>query len=176
MDAFDLLFKSNLVNWILLIVALVWGWNKLTPPMFEARRTRIESGLAEAKLAREEGEKFLSEQKQRLANAEEELSKKLAEARHFAEQQQQLIREQTEKELVDLERKIKAQIENERQMAITELRAAAARASIKLTQHLLPTLLTPEVKSTLLSQFMEQLDKTVSGPKLSAGQFESTRH
>lgn len=170
----ELLFRSNLVNWLILLAALIWGWNKYTPPMFQARKEKIETELAEAKAARESGELFAREQQQKVANVEQESQRILEEARQLAAQLEQQMREQTQKDIADLQRKIEAQIAGERQLAINELRAAAARASIKLTEQILPTMMTPDAKSKLLSQFMEQLDSgSQHSLRLSTGSLES---
>jgi F0F1-type ATP synthase membrane subunit b/b' len=170
----DLLFKENLLNWIVLLAAIVWGWNKYTPAIFEARHKRIESSLSDAKTAREEGEQFFLKQQQTVANVDNEVANLLKEARDIAAQRDVQIKEQTAKDLVDLQKKIEVQIQAERQLAITELRSAAARTSIKLTEQILPKLMTADAKSKLLSQFMEQLDTAnQQTPMVSAGSLES---
>lgn len=173
MDQIFGIFRNNFINWVVLIGALVYFWNKYTPAMFAARKERIDSALRDAAAARETGEHFLNEQRAKVANAEQETQRIIEEARSLAAQLKVQMEEQTVKDLADVKRKIEQQIANERQLAITELRAAAARASIKLTESALPNLMTTDVKSRLLSQFMEQLDSLEQGPKLSAGQFES---
>ncbi len=176
LDPFSLygLFKYNLINWLILLGLLAWAWNKYTPSMFQSRKERIETALAEAAAAKEKGEAFFREQQAKVANVEQESQRMLEEAKQLAAQLEQQMREQTVKEVADLQRKIESQIASERQLAITELRSAAARASIKLTEQILPTLMTAEAKSKLLSQFMEQLDSgSEPGNRLSAGHLES---
>ena len=70
--------------------------------------------------------------------------------------------------------KVEQQMANERQLAITQLRQAAAQAAIKLTEQVLPTLLDENAKAKLLTQFMEQLDAASGqGHMLSPKKFES---
>jgi len=162
-EGFNILdFKNNFINWLLLVGLVVWLWNKYTPPMFQSRKENIENQLREAELARQNAERFLKEQQERVANAEAEAEKILADAKHLAEQLKLQVEEQTTKEIADLKIKLENSIANERQMAVIEMRSAAAKASIELTKQILPGLMTANVKANLLTQFIEELDETTS--------------
>jgi F-type H+-transporting ATPase subunit b len=167
-------FSNNLVNWLILVGVIVYFWNKKTPVMFDARKERIETAIKDAAAAKEQGEAFLKKQQETVANLDLESARILTEAKQLAVEMQAQMKAQTEKEIADTLKRIDAQILGERQLAITELRAAAARASIKLTEQLLPSLMNAESKSKLLSQFMEQLDaNSDQGLIMSAGHLES---
>jgi F-type H+-transporting ATPase subunit b len=175
-EAAKALFENNVINWLVLVVAIVFLWNKYVPPMFKAREEHIENALKEAALAKKQGQELFQEQKKRVENAEAEKKQILAEARELAEQLKQQMQAQALKDMRDLEAKIEQQILNDRQLAITQLRQTAALASIKLTEQLLPSLLDEQAKAKLLTQFMEQLD-SVSGQKdfFSPNRLESSR-
>jgi F-type H+-transporting ATPase subunit b len=161
-ESLKALFENNLINWLVLMAGVIYLWNKFVPPMFKAREDAITTAIADARATKAQGEAMLEEQKVRIANAEQEAAKILDEAKALATQLQQQMEEQTRKDTIDLERKIKQSIANEKQAAITSLRLAAARASIVLTEKALPSLLDEAAKARLLTQFMEQLDKEVS--------------
>jgi F-type H+-transporting ATPase subunit b len=168
------LFHNNVINWIVLMALVIWLWTTKTPAMFQARKERIDAALNDASQAKKQGEQFLAEQKQRVAKADDEAARILADAKQLAAQMVEQQKEQTQRDIADLEKKITSQIANERQLAITELRAAAARASIKLTEEALPLMMNDKTKSQLLTQFIEQLDSvTAEGPPVSAGHLES---
>lgn len=171
------LFENNVINWVVLAVIIVWVWMKKTPAMFQARKERIDAALRDAQSAKEQGEAFLIEQRNKVAKADDEAAKILADAKQLAEQMKTQLEEQTKRDIADLEKKLVSQVANERQLAITELRAAAAKAAIKLAEESLPSLMNEKTKSQLLTQFMEQLDAaTAQGPTVPAGHLESTRH
>lgn len=164
-DAFEslkALFENNLINWLVLMAGVLYLWNKFVPGMFKSREESITTAIANAQATKRQGEALLEEQKVKLANAEQEAAKILDEAKNLANQLKLQMEAQTKKDMADLETKIEQSIANEKQAAITQLRQAAARASIVLTEKALPTLLDENVKSRLLTQFMEQLDKEVS--------------
>ncbi|HEY9718652.1 MAG TPA: hypothetical protein V6C69_14360 [Trichormus sp.] len=176
MDFLLQLFRNNLINWLLLLAALVYFWRKYTPTMFDARKQRIETMLRDAASAKEQGENLLQDVQKKIASVEEDVQGILNEAKNLAAQLEQQMRDQTVTDLADMEKRITAQIKAEEQLAIIELRAAAARAAIKLTEQTLPSLINDDTKSQLLSQFMEQLDNAAQqGPKVSAGSLESIR-
>lgn len=175
-EAAKALFENNVINWLVLVAALVYGWNKYVPPMFKAREEHIENALKEAALAKKQGQELFQEQKKRVENAEKEKEQILADAKQLAVQLKEQMQAQADKDKKDLETKIQQQIANEKQLAITQLRQTAAIASIKLTEQLLPSLLDEQAKAKLLTQFMEQLD-SVSGQKdfFSPNRLESSR-
>lgn len=175
-EALKAAFENNLINWLFLVAGLVYLWNKNVPPMFKAREDQIETAIKEAALAKKQGEELLEQQKKRIANAEAEAQQILADAKQLAEQLKQQMQAQAAKDAADLRTKIEQQIANERQLAITQLRQAAAVASIKLAEQVLPTVLDDKAKAKLLTQFMEQLDSMAGpGQTFSANSLETSR-
>lgn len=174
MEALNHLFENNLINWIVLIGLLGFAWSKFVPSVLESRKDGIETALKEAAKARQEGEAFLAEQRAKVADADARSAQIIEEARQLAIEMELQMKAQMAADLADMQKKIEVQIAGERQLAITELRAAAARAAIKLTEQMLPSMMNAEAKSKLLSQFMEQLDSnSQQGTKVSAGHLES---
>lgn len=172
MSVTDALFdwKSNVLNWLILVGGIVWFAQKNLPSMFASREQSIQESLNAAATSRQEAQQFLQEQKGRVANAEKEASQILSEAKQVAEQMKTQIQEQTKKDLVDLENKFEGAIENERRVLVTEMRAAAAKAAVELSEAYLAGAVNQEVKGKLLNQFMEQLDTVNSNEKrLAAG-------
>ena len=157
--AFSLLdFRNNVLNWIILVIGIIWLAKTLLPPAFASRAQKIASALDEAAKSRAEGLAFLEEQRTRIANAEKEAEKILVEAKDVAIQMRAQMEGETRKEAAELSVKIEQQISNQRQLAVTELRTVAARAAIKLTEVSLKQHLSAGSKQKLLDQFVEQLE------------------
>ena len=154
------LFENNLLNWLFLIVLIVWLIGKFLPAILKERESAIETALKEAHQARSEGLAFLKAQEEKIENAEREAGDILVEAKKIAEKMKIEMEEQTAREMVDLSHKIKQEIAYERQLAVSQLRAAAAKAAVNLTRAYLPQHVTGSAKEKLLSQFVDQL-KTV---------------
>lgn len=159
-NALFALFANNLINWIMLIVFLCWLIMKYSPPAFNARESSIRSALADAARARAEGETFLEVQKRKIANAETEMDNILAEAVQVAGELRKHLEEETRAEMEHFAGKIEQEIAGERQIAISQLRAAAAAAAISLTESALPAAITDSARARLLDQFLEQLEDT----------------
>lgn len=149
---------TNVINWLLLVGFLIYGYTKLVPPMLAAREQSIKDQLAQAEKAREESQKFLAEQEVKIQNAEKEAANIISEAKTIAEQMKKELIDQTKREIADLERKFESAIANERQVAITEIRTAAAKAAIELSKSHLEKNVSADDNKRLLSEFMSQLD------------------
>ncbi|MBX9721337.1 MAG: hypothetical protein K2X81_08085 [Candidatus Obscuribacterales bacterium] len=152
------LFSNNLINWLLLMAILAFGWMKITPAMFASRKEQIEKALKEAELARIEGQEFLKAQTERVANAEAEAEKILTEAKAAAAQMKADIEAQAAADEKALRERITQQINAEWQQASTEMRSRAATVAVRLAEASLPGAITPSSKTRLHNQFVEQLE------------------
>lgn len=171
------LFDNNFINWLLLLVFLGWLIQKNMPPLFKARRESIEGEISAAQQAKDEGIAFLEEQRMKLANVEEETKKILADAKTAAQQTTALIEEQTSKEMADLLVKFDSSIQNERQLLVTEMRAAVVKAAVAISEEQLRSQVNDKVKDELLTKFMSELDTiTTSGESFEPGKLESAAH
>jgi F-type H+-transporting ATPase subunit b len=139
---------------------LIWLWSKYVPPLLAARKERIETALSEAAKAKTESAAFLEAQQKRVVNAEQEAQNILNEARRIAQSMSEEITAQTKKDIAALEHNMHAQLENERRLAVMQLRSAAAKAAIKLSSAQLPGVMNDSIRSRLLGQFVEELEES----------------
>jgi len=151
--------KSNFINWLLLVAIVVWACAKYLPSVFAARRQSIDEQINSAREAKESAAKVLAEQKTKIAEADKEIAQIVTEAKQAAEQMQRQIEEQTKKELEDLRHKFEVSAATERQVAISEMRAIAIKAAIKVAEEALSGSLSETEKARLLTQFVEQIDQ-----------------
>ena len=162
-------FKSNVINWLLLVGFLIYGWNKLVPNMMAQRARTIEDSISSAKKAKTESEQFLLDQKQKIADMEKQSAKIVAEAKTVGQQLKAEIEARTKREIADMERKFEAAIANERQVIISEVRTAAVKAAIQLSRSYLENNVSPEDNKRLLTQFMQELDSLSGGQSYAPG-------
>jgi len=169
-------FKSNILNYLLLLGLIGWLCAKYLPPVLASRKESIELALKNAAAAKEESQRFFEEQKIKVANAQTEADQILTEAKQAAEQMRIEMDKQTEVDIANLLKKFEMALANERQSAIAEMRAVAIRAAIKLTEESLRSAMTDEARAKLLTQFVEQLDNISDSEQLlPTGQFERIR-
>lgn len=158
MEGLFQLFENNLINWVVLAIMVLVLWNKFMPGLFASRRKRIEEAFSRADREREEGQKFLAEQRTRIENAERDAEQILVDARRTAEQMKEQIAAQTTRDIAELHKKIDQQIATHRQMVIQELRSQAATVAVRIAEASLPGAITPNVKNGLQDRFIAQLD------------------
>lgn len=171
------LFQNNLLNWVLLVAALVYLAMKFLPGIFQARQDAIEAAIKSAEMQREEGRAFLADQRAKVANVDEEAERILVDAKNLAEQMKAQMDEQTTKDVETLLQKIESSIANERQLLITELRTAAVKAAVLVTEEHLRQTISETQKNNLVTQFIAQLDTVSKNEQaFSAGQLESAQH
>lgn len=155
-------FKSNFINWVLLIIGVLYLAAKILPGLFAVRKTTIETTLDTARSARLESEALLAKQKERVANAEKEAEQILVEAHQVSERMKLEIQEETKRNLSELTKKFEAAIANERQIAVQQMRHVAVKAAISLIETQFSQEISTTIKTRLLQQFMEQLE-TLNG-------------
>jgi F-type H+-transporting ATPase subunit b len=157
-DSLFSVFENNLVNWLVLVGLLIWLCSKYVPPLLQARKEKIEAALSEAAKTKTASIAFLEAQQKRLSAAEEEAKNILTEARQIAANMNADIVAQTKKDMAALEQNMKLQLENERRLAVRQLRSVAARAAIKLSSQQLSDAVTDSMKSRLLREFLEEIE------------------
>jgi F-type H+-transporting ATPase subunit b len=164
--------ESNVINWLILVSILAYFAAKYLPPLLAQRKAAIEGELKAAKEARDTALALLENQKQKEADADKEGERILAEAKQAAEQMRLQIEEQTKKGTADLLKKFEGAVATERQIAISQMRAVAIRAAIKLAEENLRSAMTEEARAKLLTQFVSELDNISEGREvMSSGQF-----
>ncbi len=156
-------WKHNVINWLILMALIIYGINKLVPPMLKQREESINNELNSAAKIKAESDAFFASQKENLENAQKESDKIVDEAKAVAQQMKAEILNQTTREVADLQKKLESAIANERQMIVTEVRTAAVEAAVQLSQSYLEKNVSESDNKRLLSQFMQELD-SLSGP------------
>jgi F-type H+-transporting ATPase subunit b len=151
-------FKSNLLNWLLLVALLGWLYAKYVPPILTARKEAIDSELKAAANAKEAAAKALDEQKEKVAKADLEAERIMVEAKEEAEQLRKHIEGQADKDLTELLKKFESQAAMERRLAISQMREIAVKTALKLAQENMTRAMNEERRGKLLNQFIEQLD------------------
>jgi F-type H+-transporting ATPase subunit b len=159
MEQIAALFSNNLINCFILVIFLIYLWARLTPPMFAARKNKIETALQEAAQARIEGQEFFKQQEARLAEAGEEAGKILAQAQELAASLKAEIEAQAARETKALSERVSQQIAAEYQQAVMDLRKRAAEVAVKLAEKTVPAALNESTNSRLLAEFVQELDK-----------------
>lgn len=152
-------FKSNLINWILLIVLLVWAIKKFVPAFISQRQQAINDELQLAIKTRQDAEVALAEQKSKIDKAEHEAEKIVLEAKETAKRMSDDLKKQTEAEIADLHKKFDAALTNEKQSAISEMRSVVARAAVQLAEESLKSGLNEKSKTKIAHEFMGELSK-----------------
>lgn len=171
------LFDNNFINWLLLLAFLGWLIAKNLPGVFSARKASIESEISAANAAKAEATAFLEEQRRKIADVEKEVEKMLSDAKQDASRSKALIEEQTDKEMKEMLAKFESSIHNERQLLVTEMRAAVVKAAVAISEEQLRSQVNESVKGELLNKFMSQLDTIGrSGDTSEVGKLESTAH
>ena len=115
-------------NFLLLVYLLKkFAWNRIIGAL-ESREQQIAQDKLQAQQAREAAEKIKSELDEKLAQIADEAAKKMAEAVKMGETQQLLAaaKEQSER----LAEQAKAQIEAEKNKALSDVRGEIARVSV----------------------------------------------
>ena len=152
-------FRSNFINWVLLLAVLFFLIKKFVPPLIQQRQQSINNELAAAAKTRHDAERALAEQKEQIAKASQAAEKIVAEAKQVAKQMTEEVKKQTEQEASELLKKFETAAHNERQVAVMEMRKIVAKVAIKLAEENLQSGLTADNKLKLGQEFMGELSK-----------------
>ena len=146
------------INFVIVIVGIVWLWRREATPRLDRSRGRIGSAITAAKAARTAADAQLREAETKLTN----LQKEVAELRAFAERESAAEVERIQAATRSDEQKIaaaaKAEVEAAERAARLELKALAAKLAVDGAESLLAKQLTAKAQEALISNFVKSLE------------------
>jgi F-type H+-transporting ATPase subunit b len=129
--------------------------------ILESRRTRIEQGLKDAEQARRDRENAEKERAAALQEARREANEILARAQKIAQETRDADIAATKADLERIRERAAAEIEAEKQRAITELRTEVADLALQAASKVVGETLNTERERRLVAEFLTEIN---SGP------------
>lgn len=161
------LFQVNLF-WVIvsalnfiLFFALIWSFAfKPVTKMLADRKDRIEQGLKDAEQARHDRESAESERVAALAEARRESNEILARSQKVAQETRDADIAATRAELERMRERAAADIEAEKQRALTELRTEVADLALAAASRVVGETMSDERQRRLVQEFLTTVDTT----------------
>ena len=144
---------------VVLLVLRKFAWPQLLASLDE-REKRISDALAAAEQARQEAEEVLREHRQKIAAAEEEARKIVAEARAAGANVRQTIVSQAREEAERMLDQARTSIESEKRAAIAELRRETANLAIQAAGALIDANLDDEKNRGLIDDLIAKIPES----------------
>ena len=144
---------------VVLFVLKKFAWPHLLAALDE-REKRISDALAAAEQARQESEEVLREHQQKLAAADEEARKIVAEAREAGANVRQTIVSQAREEAERMLDQARTSIESEKRTAIAELRRETANLAVQAAGALIDANLDDEKNRGLVDDFIARIPES----------------
>jgi F-type H+-transporting ATPase subunit b len=157
----ELIWK--IVNFVLFFGAAGYFLRKPAGDFFAGRTRAIQQGMAEAKEAREQGEKRLAEMEQRLARLGEEIAALRAGAAREDATAAERMRQATEAESAKILANAEAEISTLARAARQELKAFTSDLAVELAAERLKKEMTPEAQGRLLQHYVADLSDGKGG-------------
>lgn len=154
----QVIVESDLLNVVILAIALVYLGNKFLPKIVDERKRQITKELDDAKNARVKAEKELTEIKEKLRRTTAEIEQIKIDAEKTAIAIRTQIEENTEKDLEQLKLKVKREISSNYEETIQNIKKSASDVAIKLAETALTQLSKDrEVQKKLVEDFITEL-------------------
>jgi F-type H+-transporting ATPase subunit b len=142
---------------IIVVSLIVWKAGPAIKGAWNGRIERIEGELASAEAARRDGEASLGEVQDRIANAETERQRILAEARDTAAAlQSQLVAKATQ-DAEDLKVRAAADIESSKSQVLADLRAEVATLALGAAEAVVASNLDPATQTELIESYITKV-------------------
>ena len=154
----DLALWSLIVFVLFVAVLKTFAWGPLSSAL-DARERKIKSDIASAEEARIKAEKMLAEYQAKLAAAQDEILKTLAEARRDAEHTRQDILAQAEKEVSATKDRALLEIERTKDQALNELFNHMSGAVANATERVLGRALTAADQERLIGDALAEYSR-----------------
>jgi F-type H+-transporting ATPase subunit b len=131
--------------------------------ILESRRTRIEQGLKDAEQARRDRENAEKERAAALQEARREANEILARAQKIAQETRDADIAATKADLERIRERAAAEIEAEKQRAISELRTEVADLALQAASKVVGETLNTERERRLVAEFLTEINSAPTG-------------
>ena len=159
-NLWHILIESDLLNVIILAIAIIYLGNKFLPQIIDQRKKQISKELEEAKLARIKANEELESIKKKTEKVMDEIEEIKDEAKKTAITIKKQIELETEKELEGLRQKIKREISSSHDEALHDIKRSASDAAIKLAEEALTKIVkSHDVQKKMVNDFLTELEK-----------------
>ena len=160
LNPWKILVESNLLNIIILAMAIIYLGNKFLPKIVNERKKQISKELEDAKTAKEKAEEELGKIKKKYESLEHATKEITGEAQKTALSIKKQIEEETQKELENIRLKIKKEISASEEEAILNIQRQTTASAIKLAEETLQKIAGQEaVQKKLVEDFLLDLKK-----------------
>jgi F-type H+-transporting ATPase subunit b len=154
--------KPGLLIWQVLnffILAGLIGWliAKHGAPLIAARAKGISEGLEAGTRAKAQADTRAAEVQKKLDNLEKEIGGLRTSAQEEREREADRIRRETQAEIVRIQYQANIEIESAGKQARLDVQRAAASLAIELAQKKVEARMSPDVQSSLLHSFLDDL-------------------
>ncbi len=161
------------LNFVFFAVILYWLFGAPLTRMLNERRQRVEQGLADAEQARSDRESAESERLATLQEARREANDILARAQKVAQDSRDTDIAATKAELERLRERATAEIDAEKQRAISELRGEVADLALAAASRVVGETISTDRERRLVEEFLAETG-SASGSSGSRGAGDAT--
>jgi F-type H+-transporting ATPase subunit b len=141
----------------IIFVLFLWKGLPAIKKLMVQRSERIAAQIAQAEADRRAAEADLASLRRDLGNADEEAARIVADARQRAEVLRADLIARAETEVNEAKLRARVEIEASKSQALADLRAEVASMTLRATEAVVSETLTPEIKSELVDQYIQQV-------------------
>ena len=145
------------IHFLILVVVLLWLFQKVLPPIFRRKADIISEAIAKASAAKAEAERQLKEAAVKLTRLEQEVNEFRAVAQKEAQAELERLRKLTQLDVEKIGHAAKAEIEAAERSARVALKALAAKLAVDGAESLVAKQMTPAVQDVLIHNFVQSL-------------------
>ena len=151
------------LNFIFFAVLLYWLFGAPLTRMLRERRARVEQGLADAEQARKDRESAEAERLAAVQEARREANEIITRAQKVAQDSRDADIAATKAELERLRERATADIDAEKQRAITELRSEVADLALQAAGRVVGETISSDRERRLVEEFLAETGQTGGG-------------
>ena len=151
------------LNFVFFAVLLYWLFGAPLTRMLKERRARVEQGLADAEQARKDRESAEAERLAAVQEARREANEIITRAQKVAQDSRDADIAATKAELERLRERATADIDAEKQRAITELRSEVADLALQAAGRVVGETISSDRERRLVEEFLAETGQTGGG-------------
>jgi len=150
-------------NFAILAAGLGYLVAKTMPPLFRARTSEIQKGIAEARAVKEDADKRAAQVEAKIRSLGADIEKYRTESKAEMQQEGERIGKETAAQIARLEAQARQEIESAGKTAQRDLKSYAAKLALELAEQRLRARLDGNAEAGLVNGFVRDLERLGPG-------------
>lgn len=159
MSTIEYLFHSNIFNWLLVVIFVLWLLKKFDViGFFETKQKEIKDSIEKALQAKEEAQKELQDTQEKIKNVEAETTAIIEDSKETAVVMSDKVKDNATLKVKELNENTQKTIEAQTKSTVNSLSKEVTSAAFEIAQEHIKSAMNDDIQKEYIDEFIDNLE------------------